>query len=74
MKKICQSLGGEVVVSSTPNVGSTFKATMKVYSVNKLIGRTKQRKKLDKNDGELPVAREDGNGGRMIMEEDLEES
>ena len=43
---------------------------MKVFGVNKLIARTKQRKKLDKNDGEIIISKEfveDGNGGRMSV-------
>ena len=36
-KKICKSLGGDIVASSIPNLGNTFTATMKVYCVNKLI-------------------------------------
>ena len=40
-KQICRNLGGDITVKSQPNVGSTFKMTMKVYSVNKLVNRSK---------------------------------
>ena len=50
-KQICTMLGGSITVESTPNVGSTFKFTVKVYCVNKLMTTSEQKIKKDQISG-----------------------